>query len=503
MFYNFAWIWSNSPDARDVYSDWGSYDFSVNPAAMRAFREETGLMIQSEDFIRGGLRNATHNAPSFLYRQWIAFVHRFVAAFGSKCVAVAHQYGKKAYVFYDDSWIGVEPYGDRFADFCFDGIIKCAFSGFEARLCADVPHVGIREIRLHPYLFPTGLKGEPTFAPGGKPTPDLWRYWVHIRRALLRKPVDRIGLGGYLHLVAPFQDFVDAVTRISNDFRLLKALHANKGPKALRGKVGVLTAWGKLRTWSTSGHLHEHPEVDLLNALEALSGLPVNVEFLSLNDLLLKGVPADVSVLLNAGWPGSAWSGGEAWLDPAIARLITEWVMGGGGLIGIHAPAVTNASNSPALGHLFGIGYDDGSRKCMRKYPIVVAEQHFITQDGIEGLVPLGSAYLDALDTTVLAALDTSPMLSVRKAGKGRAIYVSGYRFTLQSARLIARAVGYAAQEENRLTALMCESPSAECAVFDGYVAVVSHSDKPTQTMVPGIQAEVRLEPYEQRIIRV
>ena len=28
---------------------------------------------------------------------------------------------KKAYVFYDDSWIGVEPYSKRFKEFGFDG----------------------------------------------------------------------------------------------------------------------------------------------------------------------------------------------------------------------------------------------------------------------------------------------------------------------------------------------------------------------------------------------
>lgn len=49
-----------------------------------------------------------------------------------------HEYGKKAYVFYDDSWVGIEPYNDRFSEFGFDGIIKCVFSGYEARLCAGV-----------------------------------------------------------------------------------------------------------------------------------------------------------------------------------------------------------------------------------------------------------------------------------------------------------------------------------------------------------------------------
>ena len=55
---------------------------------------------------------------------------------GKKLVDLVHEYGKKAYGFYDDSWVGVEPYGERFPEFGFDGLIKCVFSGYEARLCA-------------------------------------------------------------------------------------------------------------------------------------------------------------------------------------------------------------------------------------------------------------------------------------------------------------------------------------------------------------------------------
>ena len=101
---------------------------------------------------------------------------------------------KRAYVFYDDSWVGIEPYNDRFYEFGFDGIIKCVFSGYEARLCAGVD-TEVHELRLHPYLFPVGLGGAPTFTEGGNPTRDAMQYWRNVRRALLREPIQRIGLG--------------------------------------------------------------------------------------------------------------------------------------------------------------------------------------------------------------------------------------------------------------------------------------------------------------------
>lgn len=81
--------------------------------------------------------------------------------------------------------------GPHFKEFGFDGVIKCVFSGYEARMCAGVD-TPVHELRFHPYLFPVGLGGAPTFAPGGNPTRDAAEYWNHVRRALLRAKIDRI-----------------------------------------------------------------------------------------------------------------------------------------------------------------------------------------------------------------------------------------------------------------------------------------------------------------------
>ena len=71
----------------------------------------------------------------------------------------------------------------------FDGLIKCVFSGFECRLCADAK-APVHELRFHPYLFPVGLGGLPTFSEGGHPEKDAMEYWLHVRRALVREPVE-------------------------------------------------------------------------------------------------------------------------------------------------------------------------------------------------------------------------------------------------------------------------------------------------------------------------
>ncbi len=49
-----------------------------------------------------------------------------------------------------------------------------------------------------PLLFPD------TFYEGNDPVPEAVENWLCARRALMRKPVDRIGYGGYLSLAYKF-----------------------------------------------------------------------------------------------------------------------------------------------------------------------------------------------------------------------------------------------------------------------------------------------------------
>ena len=74
------------------------------------------------------------------------------------------------------------------------------------------------------------------------------------RRAILRKPVDRIGYGGYLKLALDFPEFVDYIESVCNEFR---ELYENaKGTTALlRQDRGCAEQLGKpaagAATWCT------------------------------------------------------------------------------------------------------------------------------------------------------------------------------------------------------------------------------------------------------------
>ncbi len=511
MFYNFTWFWGDDPNLRYIYSDWGDYEMTVNPLALREFEKAKGYRLTSEDFVNKGLYNSTHNAPSRRYRDWMDFVNEFVVKFGRQCVDLVHQYGKKAYVFYDDHWVGVEPYGDRFKDFGFDGIIKCVFNGFEARKCAGVPGVKTHELRLHPYLFPTGLKGEPTFKEGGNPALDARNFWVQIRRALLRQPVDRIGLGGYLHLVEPFPDFIDYIELLTQEFRMLKEYHVDDKPYSAPGKVAILTAWGKLRSWICSGHLT--PGLDLNELIESLAGLPVDVEFISFDDVVERGIPSDIKTIINAGRVGSAWSGGADWKNAKLVASITEWVAQGGGFIGVAEPsAVDYGSQFFQLAHLLGVDRDTGGRLALGKYAFrKPSGSHFITDD-LTGEADFGKDVdnifvLDG-ETTVLAEKEGSPRIAVRSFGKGRSVYFSGHKCTPENARLLHRAIGWVSDSEAACSIWQCSNVETECAYYPNHKKLViinnSGTVQDTRVSVPDREPlEAHLPPHGIAILNV
>lgn len=503
LFYNFVWIWGKDTRCRSRFTDWASYDFTVSPRMLDSFAAAYGYALTAEDFVQGGRLQPTHRPPTRQKRDYMAFVQQFVAGLGRQMVEIVHRHGKLAYLFYDDSWVGAEPYGPCFSCMGFDGLIKCVFNGYEARLCAGAP-APVHELRLHPYLFPVGLGGAPTFSPGGAPDRDARRYWVNVRRALLRQPVDRIGLGGYLHLAASAPAFCDTMDDILREFRAIRELHRQGMPYTLPCRVAVLHVWGRLRSWTLSGHFHETDGFDLIHINEALAGLPLDVRFLDFEDIR-RGALQDVDVLINAGAAGSAWSGGSAWSDPEIIALTTGWVAGGGTLIGVDEPtAAPGGDTRLRLAPVFGLEVDDGSRACHSGWQSPCTPVPGLVVPGTE-LPGRENILLLYDDVCVLAEAEGRPVLTERRFGRGRACYLSHFRWSSAAARTLLNLILHARGDslEQPWTA---GNPSCECAFYPdaGQLAVVNNSSRPQQTAVytPGQTILLRLAPFELQILR-
>ena len=489
MFYNFVWIWGSSERNRNLFSDWGSYDFTVSVPALQEFEKQYGYRMTAEDFINKGQLHVTHMPGNAKKADWMAFINDFVISFGRKLIDMVHSYGKKAYVFYDDSWVGVEPYNGRFQEFGFDGLIKCVFSGYEARLCAGVD-VPTHELRLHPYLFPVGLGGAPTFMEGGDPALDAKKYWNSVRRALLRAKIDRIGLGGYLHLVEGFPDFCDYIEKVADEFRLIRSFHDAGEPYHIKTRVAVLHYWGSLRSWTLSGHFHETYMHDLIHINEALSGLPVDVKFISFDDILKdKDILKDIDVIINVGDGDTAHTGGAVWENAVISAAIREFVYRGGGFIGVGEPAGHQyQGHYLQLADLIGVEKETGFTLNYDKYNWEEHKNHFILADTTKPVdFGEGKKNMFAYEgTEILVQRDKEVQMAVHEFGEGRSVYISGLPYSFENSRILYRSILWSTHGENLLHQWFSTNFNVEVHAYvkNGKFCVVNNTYEPQNTVI-------------------
>ena len=321
---------------REKYVDWYGYSASVSPYILEQFEKEVGYRFRPEFIIDQGYYNNQYREPSREYKDFMAFQRREVAALVKEIVDLTHELGKEAMMFLGDHWIGTEPFMEEFATTGIDAVVGSVGNGSTLRLIADIPGVPYTEGRFLPYFFPD------TFKPGGNPVKEAKENWVTARRAILRKPIDRIGYGGYLKLACQFPDFIDYVESVCKEFR---ELYDNiKGTEAFcQKRVAVLNCWGRMRSWGchmVHHALYQKQNYSYAGVIEALSGAPFDVKFLSFDDIrenprVLEGI----DVLINVGDADTAHTGGAVWEDAVVSSAIREFLYKGGGMIGVGEPS--------------------------------------------------------------------------------------------------------------------------------------------------------------------
>lgn len=501
LFYNFVWLFGADMRNRNLFVDWASYDFTVSPAALKAFEQEYGYALVAEDFINQRKLQVTHMPPTSAKRDYMVFIQAFVAEKAKVLVDIIHKHNKQAYVFYDDSWVGMEPYGNYFRHVGFDGLIKCVFSGFECRLCANV-RVPIHEIRLHPYLFPVGLGGQPTFAPGGDPACDAMTYWGNVRRALARQCVDRIGLGGYLHLTIDFPEFNNIIEQIAIDFRRLKELYSHGEPLTGKCNLAVIHTWGHLRSWTLSGHFHETDKHVLIHIIEALSGLPVEVNYLSFEDVENGGLK-DMDVVINAGCAGDAWSGGDAWKSEKLVEELTRFVHEGGAFIGVKEPsAVPGYHTFFRMANVLGIDKDAGARVSHGRWQYDVQKAPFALHHATLGQEQ--NLYLTDGKAKVLADYDGVPQMTLYHFGKGMGVFLSDFKVGHESNRMLLELLMYLTGIKQK-DLFLSDNALVETAWYpaDNMLVLFNNAQNAVNTTIftPNGEVKISLNPMETKLI--
>ena len=489
--------------AREKYVDWYGYSASVSPYILEQFEKEVGYKFRPEYIIDQGYMNNTYRIPSKEFQDFQAFQRREVAKLAKEMVDITHEYGREAMMFLGDHWIGTEPFMDEFKEIGVDAVVGSVGNGSTLRLISDIKNVKYTEGRLLPYFFPD------TFYEGGDPVKEAKYNWVTARRAILRSPIDRIGYGGYLKLALKFPEFIDYVESVCDEFRLLYDNIKGTTPYCVK-KVAVLNCWGKMRAWGN--HMVHHAlyykqNYSYAGIIEALSGAPFDVKFISFDDIRAdKSILDDIDVIINVGDADTAYTGGENWIDPVIVEAVSSFVYNGGGLIGIGEPTGHQwQGRFIQMANILGVERENGFTLNKDKYNWE-EHAHFITED-CAGEIDFGEGKkaIYALDgTEILVQRDKEVQLAVNQFGEGRSVYISGLPYSFENSRLFYRAVIWASGDEENLCKWFSTNYNVEVHAYvkNGKYCVVNNTYEPQDTTVyrgDGSSFEVHLESNEIR----
>ena len=471
---------------REKFVDWYGYSASVSPYILNQFEQEVGYKFRPEYIIDQGYYNNQYRVPSREYRDFQAFQRREVAKLAKEMVDITHECGCEAMMFLGDHWIGTEPFMPEFKTIGLDAVVGSVGNGSTLRLISDIEGVKYTEGRFLPYFFPD------TFHEGGDPVREAKENWVTARRAILRKPIDRIGYGGYLKLALQFPEFVDYVESVCNEFRELYENIKGTTPYCVK-RVAVLNCWGKMRAWGC--HMVHHAlyykqNYSYSGVIEMLSGAPFDVKFISFEDI--KNDPRlldSLDVIINVGDADTAHTGGIWWEDPEISSAIRKFVWNGGGFIGVGEP-----SGHPYQGHIFqlasvlGVEEENGFTLNYDKYNWEEHPDHFILQDADRPIdFGEGKKNIYALEgTEVLVQRNKEVQMAAHDFGKGRAVYISGVPYSFANSRTLYRAILWSAHSEEELHTWFSSNYNVEVHAYvkNGKYCVVNNTYEPQDTTV-------------------
>lgn len=502
FFYHFTLIFNNL--AKEKFVDWCGYGASVSTEALLAFEEEYKYKLRPEVFVQNGYYNSSFCVPTKEYLDYIDFQQRFVSETAKELVELTHKAGKEAMMFLGDNWIGTEPYGKYFPGIGLDAVVGSVGGGATLRLISDIPGVKYHEGRFLPYFFPD------TFYEGNDPTIEAIDNWLSARRAIMRKPIDRIGYGGYPSLAYKFPKFVDYIEKTCDEFREIYDIIHNVEPYCGL-KVAILNSWGKLRSWHPYmvAHALWCKQIYSYNGmLESLSGASVDVSFISFDDIKENGIPEDIDVIINAGDANTAFSGGDVWKDPKFISTIREWIYNGGGFVGIGEPtAIENGGHFFQLADAFGVDKELGFTLHTDKYFHDEVKTHFIKEDKVEDFdfgEGMRNIYATKPSTKIIAYNNGEVNLSSNDYGKGRCVYIAGLPYSEQNTRLLMRALYYSANKENEFKKWYADNLYCEVHSYPSIkkYAILNNTNKEQNTNVydgEGNKVHITLEPGEIR----
>ncbi len=495
----YAWPGANAQGS----SDWESYTNAARPENQEAFTAETGIEFDPRWLV---LAPRTLNVPPpDEYVAWMRWVQSKVKPWMARATEVVRQRGARSWLYWGDAHVGIEPYMGSLTEGRVEEIDKPAGDPVTARALVDFPGDVYRRLRVE------WLHGHVVGRADGEAL--LRRRWTNCQRGMLMEPAQGIYWMPMPQVAGQPQESVreggtQAVAQISDEFRLIgKTLG---GQRAWEGGLNlyVVHSWGAQYSWRPWGS----------PVLWHLTDLPVRVQFVSFAEVAAGGVPADADCVLLYGMPNSAWSGGPAWEDDALAEAVRGFVAGGGGLVAMQAPShVEDPEPRWALSDLMGVtgegamGYEQAQTTGSGDEWVDVEALDAAREERGLSLVRTDEVYtgaeapshVPAMTGTIRAAtvsddvhvpwaLETDeggwlPGVAYRQAGEGRSVWLCGYSADYGFSRLLRSAIFWAAGREAEAARL--DATGGEGLFVYAYpearvVALLNASDEPVQATV-------------------
>ncbi len=326
---------------------------------------------------------------------------------------------------------------------------------------------------------------------------------------------------------------------VCNEFRELYDNIKGTTPYCVK-TVAVLNSWGKARSWGchmVHHALYQKQNYSYAGPIEALSGAPFDVKFISFDDIrqnpqLLDSIDVilnvgdgdtahtggaewedpqvasairgfihrgggfigpqlldSIDVILNVGDGDTAHTGGAEWEDPQVASAIRGFIHRGGGFIGIGEPSGHQyQGHYLQLASALGVEKETGFTLNYDKYNWDEHRDHFILED-VKQEVNFGEGKksIYALEgTEILVQKDKEVQMAVNSCGDGRCVYISGLPYSFENSRVLYRAILWAAHAEGELNKWFSTNYNVEVHAFvkNGKYCVVNNTYEPQSTVV-------------------
>ena len=474
FFYNFFIV--NVTGLKQRIWDWHNYAMTASPAMFDLFKKETGENMTLENLIGGGYYSNRFTIPDETMRKYVDFVQKKCAEWARQFVDLCHKYGKKALMFDGDHRIGVEPYSPYFPSIGLDGVVGAPSSAIYAQQVANIDGIKFTEGRLNPYFFPNECPGDE------RGTQILDMCWDGIRRGLMKKPIDRIGFGGYLKQIENYEKLKAAIKNVCDEFRTIRE-NIGEDKCYTKAKVAVISYWGRMDTFMMNGIFVDDIRQDgyyYTAMFTALSILPVDVDFISFDDVISNDLN-NYDVIISCGIPGTSFHGDKCWKNPGLVGKIREFVDNGGGFIGVGEPSgYQYQGRYIQLSDVLGVEKECNFNHFEKRDEMKSIEKHYIT-DGIDmskiafnsdvrGVYPLTAEIIKMhYDETYPYGWQNAGHvdLAVNEYGKGRSVYVSGLSPCNESYRLIYNAVLWSCGKEKIKNIVYSSNPNIDAYYYE------------------------------------